>query len=593
MSVVETVREVIVGKIIGRLEEVIFFGLRAKNNLLKLYTLGCIIWAMFLVAVLLIPTEGYLLIEDLILGFFVFLLFGMPPIIPIYYFERKSNEPKKTIITPILMRIVVRVEQILRFGLHSKNNLIKIYTIGFLIWAIGWLIESMFTEGWFFIGNLIFYIILVIPPFIPLYLLERKQKAPLTPLPPTEIPDVSVSKPSEDPEPEPKTPSDFSNQPTTPSTFPMELKPMYTDIEYIGKGGFARVFKAKRVSDGEVVAIKIPISLDEATGKSFLKEIKAWERLNHQNIVGLYDMNIMPIPYFEMEYVENDSLEEIKKPIDIDKAKKIVFDIAEGLKYAHCGGIIHRDLKPQNILLTEELFPKITDWGLSKVLAESKTSSIVGFSPVYAAPEQISPKQFGKTDERTDIWQLGVIFYELVSGKLPFSGESISEISSDIINEDPIPPSELNPEAYEVEGVILRCLSKKKEDRFEDINELFEKLKLCDDQKKSLVEPLKETLIEHKKTLKESTSSEKIEKSKRMIVETLGRLAEIYAKSGDKVELLNTLEDFKYYTIKNTKNLSKVIKHLEYLIKSDGWVSDQFISEIKNLVHRIRREYEI
>ena len=288
----------------------------------------------------------------------------------------------------------------------------------------------------------------------------------------------------------------------TPSGFPPELQPGYTNIEFIGKGGFARVFKAKRKRDSRVVAVKIPISLDETTGKSFMKEIKAWEELKHPNIVELYDMNIMPTPYFEMEYVEGGGLERVKKPLDIDNVISIILNIAEALRYAHGRGVIHRDLKPHNILLTEDMLPKITDWGLSRVLAESKTSSIMGFTPAYAAPEQVSPEQFEKTDERTDVWQLGVIFYELSTGKPPFIGENIAEIINAIINNEPIPPSEVNPDSKSIEHIIMKCLRKKKDERYQSVDELIEDLEDYRPEDES-------TIVSEKEEVQETTESPK------------------------------------------------------------------------------------
>lgn len=257
--------------------------------------------------------------------------------------------------------------------------------------------------------------------------------------------------------------------------FPDELKHLYDNAEFIGSGGFAQVFKARR-KDSRVVAVKIPLKLDEITGKSFLREITSWQRLNHRNIVSLFDANILPIPYLEQEYMDGGSLEGIKKPLEIEKACEIVFDIAEGLKYAHKQGIVHRDLKPQNVLLTKDNVPKITDWGMSRVVDAFKSSTQQGYTPAYAAPEQVSPKKFGKPDERTDIYQLGVILYNLITNDLPFKGDDLVEIASAIVMEEPIPPSKSNPEAWEVELIVLRCLSKKKEDRYQNVEELQEKL---------------------------------------------------------------------------------------------------------------------
>lgn len=255
--------------------------------------------------------------------------------------------------------------------------------------------------------------------------------------------------------------------------FPAELEHFYSDIEYIGEGGFARVFKAVRIKDGKEVAVKIPVSLDPETGKAFTKEIVNWSRLKHENIVELCDMNILPIPYLEMELCDN-SLEEVPKPMGVEEATSIIYDVAKGLKHAHSEGIIHQDLKPSNILFKDGK-AKITDWGLSKLKAGSKSSSITAFSPLYAAPEHFS-KKFGKRDERTDIYQLGVIFYELVTGKLPFEGEDIHEISFSIINEKPALPSEINPKSKGVEHIIMKCMAKRKEERYQSVDELIEDL---------------------------------------------------------------------------------------------------------------------
>jgi parallel beta-helix repeat protein len=258
--------------------------------------------------------------------------------------------------------------------------------------------------------------------------------------------------------------------------FPRELEIKYTDIEYVGRGGIAWVFSAKRKTDDQKVAVKIPISFDEMTGRSFLNEIKAWETLRHPNIVEVTAVNILPVPYVEMEFVPG-SLEAIPKPLPVWKAVHIVKGIADALSYAHTHGFIHRDIKPHNILLTGDLVPKITDWGMSKVLAaDVKHSSIAGFSLSYAAPEQVSPSEFGRTDERTDIYQLGVLFYELVTGSIPFGGESIVEVGNAILRETPVYPSEYNPDAAAVEKIIMKCLEKDPAKRFQSAAEVLDAL---------------------------------------------------------------------------------------------------------------------
>ncbi len=265
---------------------------------------------------------------------------------------------------------------------------------------------------------------------------------------------------------QPLTPAEFEPKPIMPKTLPPELSEFYTEAKLLGKGGFAKVFKAKR-KDGKIVAVKIPISFDPTTGKSFIRELMNWTKLSHPNIVKVYDYNILPIPYFEMELCDK-SLAELDKPLDPEYAAWLMFNVCEGLKYAHRLGIIHRDLKPQNILLKDNI-PKITDWGLSKIMAESTSTSISSFTPYYAAPEQITNKE---KDERTDIWQIGVIFYELVTGELPFKGENLVEVEMAIATEQPALPSSINPQAKEIEPIIMKCLEKNKDKRYQSVEEL-------------------------------------------------------------------------------------------------------------------------
>ncbi len=175
--------------------------------------------------------------------------------------------------------------------------------------------------------------------------------------------------------------------------------------------------------------MKIP-RIDEKTSKTFLREVSTWLQLNHPNIVKLHDADIFPpVPHLEMEYVEGfelngktiRDLDKYPKPVDEETALKIIRGIAEGLKHAHSKGIYHRDLKPQNVLLKSDLTPKITDWGASEDWNhEFKQECAWLYPPLYAAPEHLMPSKYGHTDARTDIYQLGVMFYELLTGELPF-----------------------------------------------------------------------------------------------------------------------------------------------------------------------------
>ena len=312
------------------------------------------------------------------------------------------------------------------------------------------------------------------------------------------------------------------NTGTIPSTFPEELAEKYTNIEYIGGGGFARVFKAKRL-DGKPAAIKLPSSSDAITGKSFINELKNWTELEHENIVKVYDYNILPVPYFEMELCDC-ALSEKKFPLDATSSAGIIFNVCEGLKYAHSKSIIHQDLKPHNILLKEGL-PKISDWGLSKVATTSGTSLKGGYTPLYAAPEQIS-KKLGKKNSRTDIWQVGVLFYEIITGKMPFEGDSPVMIMSSITMEEPEPPSSINPEVEKLDPIIMKCLEKKQEMRYQSVSEL----------QKDLAEFLR---IDYTQSLKMSISQNDMKRSAfycgdlLIIHLKLGELADAYKYAGD------------------------------------------------------------
>ncbi|MDD3407440.1 MAG: serine/threonine-protein kinase [Methanomicrobium sp.] len=256
---------------------------------------------------------------------------------------------------------------------------------------------------------------------------------------------------------------------------PEDLLVRYMDAEYIGKGGTARIFKAKRRDDGEVVAVKVPISFDERTGRSFLKEMNLWKELDHKNIVRVYSVNILPVPYVEMEYCQQ-SLADINKPLSGEISAGIISEISKGLLYAHSRGVIHRDIKPQNILISEDKTPKLSDWGLGKIISDNNVTKTLAFSLNYASPEQVAPGIFGRCDERTDIFQMGIVFYELLTGCIPFSGEGVGEFSTSIIHNDPKIPSAINPDAKKFDKIIMRCLKKDPDERYRCIEEFLDDL---------------------------------------------------------------------------------------------------------------------
>ena len=252
-------------------------------------------------------------------------------------------------------------------------------------------------------------------------------------------------------------------------SLPYELHGLYKDAIYLGEGGFGRVYRATNREDEKEVAIKIPKSFDKRAEKTFISEVSNWSQLKHPNIVKLYNFKILPIPYLEMEYCEG-SVQHGKK--ELNEAIKIIYESAQALKYAHGKNIIHGDIKTSNIMINEGRY-KLSDWGLSKSITDESVT-LSGATPQYAAPEQIS-HTFGRADERTDVYQLGTVFYEMVTGKLPFEGE-MAEIYGSILNTPPTSPAELNPDTGDIESIIMKCLSKKKDDRYPSMDELIKDL---------------------------------------------------------------------------------------------------------------------
>jgi serine/threonine protein kinase len=254
--------------------------------------------------------------------------------------------------------------------------------------------------------------------------------------------------------------------------FPPSLEKRFLHPEFIGEGGLARVFRARNAKTGMTVAVKVPVRFDEVTGTHFTRDIVFWQGLEHPNIVRIWSANILPVPYIEMEYVPS-SLAAIPLPLPEEQAVGILLGIARGLKYAHERGIVHRDIKPENILLTADGVPKITDWGLGKSIGDLRQSSVIGFSPAYAAPEQIAPHRYGRPGPSTDIYQSGMLLCELVTGTTAFRGEGMHDLNTAILEDPPAIPLWIGRHRSELERIILRCLAKKPEDRYASVTELI------------------------------------------------------------------------------------------------------------------------
>ena len=228
-------------------------------------------------------------------------------------------------------------------------------------------------------------------------------------------------------------------------SFPPSLEKRFTSPVYIGEGGLARVFRARNAKTGETVAVKIPVRFDEVTGTHFTRDIVFWQGLEHQNIIRIFSSNILPVPYIEMEYAPS-SLASTPLPLPEENAVGLILGIARGVAYAHSKGIVHRDIKPENVLLTADGTPKITDWGLGKAIGDTRQSTTIGFSPSYAAPEQIAPHRYGRPGPATDIYQLGMLLCELLTGTVAFEGEGMHDLNMAILEKTPKIPLMEGPE---------------------------------------------------------------------------------------------------------------------------------------------------
>ena len=261
----------------------------------------------------------------------------------------------------------------------------------------------------------------------------------------------------------------------------MRVDNRYQLLEQIGQGGMALVYKAFDEKLNRIVAIKV--IRKDAFGDSELKKIikrfnqeaKALGKLHHPNILNIHDYGIYDnLPYMVMEYVPGLSLKKINELLDLKRTIEIVSSMAGALSYAHKNGIIHRDVKPSNILIQSDGSPLLSDFGIAKVLSDEDltlTGTSVGMgTPEYMAPEQGTS---ARIDERTDIYSLGVVFYELLVGEKPYNGTTPLAILLQQIN-DPIPdPRSMNPEIPdEIVNIITRALAKDPEQRYQSMDQM-------------------------------------------------------------------------------------------------------------------------
>jgi serine/threonine-protein kinase len=261
--------------------------------------------------------------------------------------------------------------------------------------------------------------------------------------------------------------------------------PGYEVLSILGRGGMGIVYKARQLRLKRVVALKMLLAGEFASRQErtrFLHEAEAVASLRHANLVQVFDVgDYEGRPYFTMEYVEGGSLAQVLHgtPQPARPAAALLATLAEAVQVAHQGGIVHRDLKPANILVTADGTPKIADFGLARHFDGGPALTLSGArlgTPSYMAPEQAIGKP-GTVGPAADIYALGALLYELLTGRPPFRGETAVETERQVIAEEPVPPGRLNAKVpRDLETICLKCLAKAPERRYASAGALAEDL---------------------------------------------------------------------------------------------------------------------
>ncbi|WP_438008413.1 serine/threonine-protein kinase [Sorangium sp. So ce321] len=255
----------------------------------------------------------------------------------------------------------------------------------------------------------------------------------------------------------------------------------------LGKGGMGLVVAARHLQLGELFAIKflLPSSPERPELiERFVREARAAARLRSDHVARVHDVGRTETgaPYMVLEYLQGSDLRDLVRkqgPLPVEDAVLFVLQACDAIAEAHAAGIVHRDIKPANLFLTRRPngspSVKVLDFGVSKQTGldevELTTTGAMLGSPMYMAPEQVACSK--SVDARSDIWAMGVVLYELVTGRGPFDAESVLKLAALVLQAEPALPSELRPDLPRaVEAVILRCMRKRPEERFQSIGEL-------------------------------------------------------------------------------------------------------------------------
>src|SRR5262245_64271428 len=273
---------------------------------------------------------------------------------------------------------------------------------------------------------------------------------------------------------------------TTLEELPLPQVPGYEVESVLGRGGMGVVYRARHLRLGRLVALKMALAGSSAglhERERFQREAEAVAALRHVNVVQIYDVSDWAgRPYFTMELIEGGSLAQrlAGAPQPAHQAAALLATLAEAVHAAHQEGIVHRDLKPANILFTPDGTPKITDFGLARRLDADERLTLSGAvigTPGYAAPEQARGDR-GAVGPRTDVYALGAILYECLTGRPPFRAGTAAATLQQVVADEPVAPRRLNPSVpRDVETVCLKCLHKEPRQRYASAAELADDLR--------------------------------------------------------------------------------------------------------------------
>ena len=255
----------------------------------------------------------------------------------------------------------------------------------------------------------------------------------------------------------------------------------YEIAERVGVGGFGVVYKAWDPYIQRWVALKMCAASDDETTQRFFREAQLAGALQHPNITLIYDFGIESgTPYFVQEFLSGADLDDVfdHHRLSLESIIAILLQVCNGLDFAHSRGIIHRDIKPANVRLLEDGSVKIMDFGIARSLETESRLTQTGVAlgtAGYLAPEQLSGKPL---DQRTDLFSLGVLAYEMVTGQRPFAGPNLSNVIYQILNQEPVPAGERNPACPDaLSHAIMKALAKDPDDRYRTVREFGQALK--------------------------------------------------------------------------------------------------------------------